>query len=711
MAGLGKRPAMAMAGGTCNCKRSRPGTKATAGVQNTRPLRVCGPEFVQTLRGHLIGRQVALICCGEAHERALDLTREQGILEPVRGWLEVQRSKAPGFHPKDACKSKCRVTLEEAKQWAWEIMEYDRGESDDDGVVLMYQPSLRGSTFGVAHYFSAEHYFKHGRDKRGEIPANAAMYKWYDKDTDAHANKERLLAEKDLNVTMHDAVIAKRKDQRRGEGLELFDDWLVRRYKENTTKKSIRVDYVYEGPVPLSQVELHVEPGVPKLPPAHECMKAIELDSDVEDDEEWRDIDDDGECAFADYLTRRIKDKFRSRHVHGIDLRTMGDPEEQSEKDYLKTIAKRFPKDAEELELERAGAKYPKWYTDTYVIPGRTPIESLPSWECFFGGQTAELLYYSAGVKADYAPLMATCLPTPARLSDFFTELYFGTVPTAISHLGPMDDNARSLTYIRSRAHRPAPHKALTRRPDDDHIVPVKFAPIDKYLKARGSNPPRTWVSGLAATVRAGGGEEVVNSVQSWYKRSVSKLLANPKDGDSSGDYFISHLREAYPEIYKQIDPSDPEEVRKATYVQGLDQPGFKRRHHVGKIRNPSLTQALAELRQFNSADLAATSKRQRVLAKIIVDAFHLRLVDVAAILKVAAIAASAPVGSRLVIVFYGGSDHTKSLSTFFKSQGFSSEGLPSGGMVDGRSRQPGESSGLKYPAFLHDFELLFPVP
>jgi len=452
-----------------------------------------------------------------------------------------------------------------------------------------------------------------------------------------------------------------------------------------------------------------VEPGVAKTPPAHDCLKAMELDSDCDEDVERRNLDD-GCGGYAEYLTRRVREHFAADQVHGCDPRTLGNPQERDQLQLLRRLAKPFPKDKEELELLKTGAKYPKWYSDMYDTEARPPPrEHLPSWELYFG-QTAELLYYSGGVKADYAPFLRTCLPTPARVLSFFEDLYFGTVPQAISHFGDLDEEARSLTRIRSRGHLAAPARTLSRRPSDLGILPVKAAPIDKYLKARGSNPPRTWVSGLAAKVQAEeGGMQFVEVLRTWYRKSVMKLLANPKDGDRSGDYFAAFLREAHPEIYNQIDPWNPEELRTSNYVRSLDRPGFKRGHHIGKIRNPSLTQALEELQDFKVDDKVPTTKRQRVCAKIIVDAFQLRLVDTAAILKVATIAASAPVGSRLAVVFYGGSDHTSSLMTFFKAQGFSTKGLPKDGKVEGGKH--GKPCGMKLPDYLHDFERLFPVP
>jgi len=238
MATLGKRPTVAAGADSYEVsKRSRkeclideptrkeclidePNREKT-GVGSEEHMKVCGPEFIQTLRGHLLGREVAIICCGEAHARALDLTRGRGIVEPVREWLEVPRAESTGFDPKDACETKSGVSLEAAKLWANNVLCNVREENEDDGVVLMYQP-VAGSTQGVAHYFSVEHYLKRAdmrKGKRGKTPANAVLYQWFDTDADVRADIHRMQSRKDLNLTQFDKVIAERKQQRRSEGL------------------------------------------------------------------------------------------------------------------------------------------------------------------------------------------------------------------------------------------------------------------------------------------------------------------------------------------------------------------------------------------------------------------------------------------------------------------------------------------------------------
>ena len=56
--------------------------------------------------------------------------------------------------------------------------------------------------------------------------------------------------------------------------------------------------------------------GVSATPPAHECLQAMELDSDT-DSAEDRDPDD-GSGGFADYLARRVEEHFAADHIHGL---------------------------------------------------------------------------------------------------------------------------------------------------------------------------------------------------------------------------------------------------------------------------------------------------------------------------------------------------------------------------------------------------------
>lgn len=98
------------------------------------------------------------------------------------------------------------------------------------------------------------------------------------------------------------------------------------------------------------------------------------------------------------------------------------------------------------------------------------------------------------------------------------------------------------------------------------------------------------------------------------------------------------------------------------------------------------------------------------MIAKILVDAYQHQLVDLAAILRAALIAATAPEAARVVIVMYAGSDHTSSVVSFWRTQGFSHAGLPRKGLVGNDDWELDKPQGLKLPPYLHDFSLLFPI-
>jgi len=346
--------------------------------------KVCGPEFIQTLRGKILGREVAVICCGEAHERALDLTRTKGIIEATRGWVPVPNSRAPGFDPSDARRKQAGVTFEEAKNWAVKIMTFYEDELNDDGVHLLYLPKEGSEGPGVAYYFGLT---QQARKPRGSTcPVNAVMLKWFDLDEDVRADVERMKATcadgttgRPFREKTHDATIAKRKEIRRAEGLELFDDWLLRCYQETegNKKSKIKMHFVHEHSVPFSELELHVEKGVSATPPAHECLRAMELDSDSDSAEERN--PDDGCGDFADYLTRRVEDNFAPDRIHGVDPRNLGDPPDGDKSVGLLKNIQNFqptPKDAEEVMLSRMRAVYPKAFAKKHgytadILPRR----------------------------------------------------------------------------------------------------------------------------------------------------------------------------------------------------------------------------------------------------------------------------------------------------------------------------------------------------
>ncbi|CAK0882175.1 unnamed protein product [Prorocentrum cordatum] len=191
------------------------------------------------------------------------------------------------------------------------------------------------------------------------------------------------------------------------------------------------------------------------------------------------------------------------------------------------------------------------------------------------------------------------------------------------------------------------------------------------------------------------------------YAASVDQLLEDPKEGDTEGDYFDAWLRECHREIHDDVDTSDPAELRSAKWVESESS---SRRYDLGAIRIPDYESAFQELRAFDFRSRSST-RRERVLAKILVDAFQLRLVDAAAILTIGNIVAQSEEGARVVVVLYAGAAHSRCVVEFFRSQGLGHQGLPKKGYVGQEEWEDDEPRGLELPSYLHDFSELFPVP
>eukprot|EP00931_Biecheleriopsis_adriatica_P047444 TRINITY_DN27349_c0_g1_i2.p1 TRINITY_DN27349_c0_g1~~TRINITY_DN27349_c0_g1_i2.p1 ORF type:complete len:742 (-),score=131.78 TRINITY_DN27349_c0_g1_i2:242-2467(-) len=660
------------------------------------PLKVSGPESIQTLRGHLLGRQVALICCSESHEDAIDLTRSRSIPTADNGWVEAPYSKGRGncnrgLDLKKALKSKHGITRKSAWKWA-------KSEAKGSAYVL---PS------------------KVGRSSEHPVTPDQTIYVWADLDEHARNFNQRRQSGERVPPEEHLALIADRKQRRLNQGFELLDDWLIRHAKS----EKVHVEVLLEAPVPAAEVELHKEPSVGPAPPAHECLRRLELDSEEESDDD--DEAGDASGSFLEYLYLRLRACIPANRLHCIDPRELGcDNDKQNLIAFQSLLKEPLPADADEFELKRLDAKHAVELAVANTSPLLKPAvmrrqagkwrrgrerhaQFVPSWEAFFG-VAAEILYHSLHVKADYAPFLAKCVGSPDALSSFFEKLYFGTVPDALSVLR-LDEETRRFARLRSSAYRPRHDAPLMRRPDDQGLVPAKVAPVDFYLKARGSNPPRTWVSGLVTQLQSSGGGDIARAAKSWYSDSVNHLLKDPK-GDDSGDYFIAWLRASHRKIYDDIDKSDPEELVKKQWADSEKHPGSKKhRHNLKDIRIPSFKEAFAELVKMD-LEAGTSTSRQQMLGKMLVDCFQLRLVDLGAVLKMGIVAGRAAENESVVIVLYAGADHVKNIANFWRSQGFVSCDLPNGGLVGKDSWEDDESRMLELPSYLHNLEELFPV-
>eukprot|EP00931_Biecheleriopsis_adriatica_P078584 TRINITY_DN5201_c0_g1_i2.p1 TRINITY_DN5201_c0_g1~~TRINITY_DN5201_c0_g1_i2.p1 ORF type:complete len:813 (-),score=160.83 TRINITY_DN5201_c0_g1_i2:201-2615(-) len=703
-------------------------------------LKVVGPESVQTLRGRMFGREIALILCGEAHEDTIDLTRRKGDLLPDFGWVVVPPSPGEfGFDFDDACATKDDATVQEAKKWAEEIVEKaDSKDSSMTGASLVFY-SL-GFTKGTAAVFPP----RVKRSPKFQMLPGTVVYQWADTDEQARNFNTRRLTEM-VPVQEQDAMIGKRKFECIEDGFELFDDWLLRQVERTTESTDVHVEFIQEAPVSADEVELHVDPTMSPAPPAHECLRLIDLDSDEEADDEPH----LGNGCYLDYLRRRTTTYLSQKIVHGVDPRVLGDAEDENLPEYLcgsfqeARFMTELPKDLELNELDAKKADWARHDQDTDVQAG-----TLPSFEAWLGG-AADLLYHAPHVKADFSPFLGSCVGSTDSLWRFFEALYFETVPDAIAVLR-LDKSTRPLACARSLAYRSSPGAALMRRPmgpcsDRRKPMPVRAIPVDRYLKARGFDTPRTWIAGLAERLREEGAEHFVNAAKTFYRQAVNRMLVDPKAGDVQGDNFVAWLRACYRDIFRDVDTSDPSKLQRKEWVESVKNPkSSEHEYHLKAITIPGFEKAYSEImegrkwtcpqcgkinqtenkkcqscvaakRKKCGTDSApgvvhtASTVRQRMLSKMIVDAFALRSVDLAMILKIANIVSTAPADAPIVVVLYAGEDHTDSVAKFWRAWGFSHSGLPKQGKI--RKAADADSNCLTFPSYLHDFGELFPLP
>jgi hypothetical protein len=666
-----------------------------------RWLKVVGPESIQTLRGQLFGREVALILCGESHFDTIDLTRRKGIVHADMGWIMTAPNQA-GFNPGEAFATKNDVTLAAAKNWARGIIKKLDKKTDDDyeGSFLVFASlgRMEGSA-AIFHPWA-------NRSMDHPLPPGTAVLEWADTDVKARIFNSRRLDTTKMPVSAEeqDALIAERKLDRLGDGIELFDDWLIR----NVDSKSVHVEFVLEAPVGAHEVELHVEPGVGAAPASHASVRCMDPDSDEEECNQGV----PGNGSFLDTLRRQAIAHFPPERVHCADPRVLGDSEDSNlpkslQNSFRALVREPPPRCKETLELDAIDHALSQDINDD--------SSPLPSWEAFLGG-AADLLYHAKHVKADFVPFLTDCVESAGALRRFHDALFFGTVPEALAEI-KMGDQTRPSACVRSLLYqspetgasaspRPMGHCSDRRKP-----VPIRAAPIDRYLKARGFETPRTWVSGLAETLRQSGKESFVSTVREWYWSAVNPMLEDPKNVDTTGDYFAAYLRAAHRDMYDDMhDTTDPVKLRRCTWAPSKKDPKSKEcRYNLKDVRIPSLEETFAELKGRSCTPVS--SRRERVLGQIFVDVFQLRLVDLAMVLKVANAVAAAPDDKDIAIVLYAGADHTKSITKFWKSMGFSATGLSKKGLVGKDVYKADEPKTLTFPSYLHDMSKLFPIP
>lgn len=652
-----------------------------------KALKLQGPSAIQTLRGRFHGREIALVFCGEAHEDAIDLTREKSIVSPEEGWIDITRLGEPGLNPCQALETKRGLTLSGAKKWAAAVIE-ELDEAQAEGAKLLFHQK-RAQGRGIARIFlqAAKHSADHPMER------DSLLFEWGDLDAEAREfNRRRMAADKDrVSIDEQDELIAQRKAARRHEGFELFDDWLLRQARS----QEVKLEFILEAPVSADELQLHIDDEEldSKADPR---LRQMEPDSD-EDSEEAK---SPGNGSYLDYLRRHALRHLAPEQRHFVDARVLGDADDDNLPPELRgsfdSLASKAPKRADTEEFEASSCEA-AWQ-------GPAARENpLPSWEAFFGG-AADLLYYAPHIKADYAPFLSDCVGSPEKLRNFFQHLYFGTVPEALSTIRIREETLPS-THVRSlvleaagtRLRRPAGHCKSGRC-----TIPVRKAPIHRYLTARGFDTPRTWVAGIAESLRKAGAESFVEAARSWYQKAVDEMLGDPKAADLEGDNFAAWLRACHREVYDDIDTYDPVKLKRLRSARGKSN---GRRYNIKDIQIPGVDDAFAEFAEGSSG------ARQQVLSKMVVDSFQLRSVDLAMVLKAAEVALRPSRGEKLVIVQYAGLDHTRAAVKFWRSQGFKATGLGHRGLVGKEIWEDDEPRALSLPPYLQDLSKLFPVP
>ncbi|CAD7947197.1 unnamed protein product [Amoebophrya sp. A120] len=308
-------------------------------------------------------------------------------------------------------------------------------------------------------------------------------------------------------------------------------------------------------------------------------------------------------------------------------------------------------------------------------------------------------------------------------------------------------------------------------RRDDTYaaIVSDSHAPLSACMRAKGSNPPRTWISNVAekiaqedaAVVRPSGKntttsseqtmklrmekikkqrEEYVKKVKKFYVDAVNAELGSDektgltlKEADSTGDYFVAFLRACHPEIYHDIDHSDCVQVVEAKNMRSLKYENKK--YNLQKIEYAkNATQAFSEVLncwdeyqmlykaqreeyEQGKNDLSRKSdwktnypnfcsNKGQVYAKILIDAFNNKVVDCAALLNIGKAVLEKP-SDNVVIVCYAGSEHTQNCEKFLKHQcGF--QHFQNGKQLGLRDYDEDWCHMLEFPPYLMDFRKLF---
>jgi len=767
-------------------KRPQRNTGKRAGPLH-KEASVVGPDSFQLLEGELFGKKVALILCGESHNDAIDVTRSGGRFLPREGWVEL-----PNRHlPAEGCSWACRILnqtkklqpLAKAQEWAKDLVENDTVVADGEIVLAWIEvDSGRRGSRGKSYVLelrpcedlqreavtddeedeedqgiNLDHWlhFDSGQDMREQYPLEISswilkdatkevesseanvirplkLYEWGDLDPEAFAINKKRLTHEHVSASELDAMVNKRKEDRKRQNIWTFDDWFSH-LKSNAGEASVHL--VAEATVPPWEVELRRPLNTAEsretstLPPAVDCLRCVSEDtggSSIDD----HDAASDGVGGYLDYLYRRFMSEMmqetqaseliKTAWFHCIDIRDLGcegachaDAVKEKWKDLL------TPEEwetATKSELEGATVPIPQsegrkeadntlpfrpatllsgeqqFYEEKLrngeLVPDdesddefedESDLEfTFPSFEGFFG-QSTDFLYYSPHIQVSYSPFLAKAVRSSSNWDHFFSCLFFGgTIRDSMKYLD-LPAKADHL-YVRSpilKEWDAASNAYIWReRPEPDEHISFPFFPYGFHLKAKGSEPSRTWSSQLHNNLYASKDplqKEFAESVTTWIIRGIKYLAEDPKlhdDAECGGEWFEGYLRAAHRDIYDDIDLSDPGELLKRN---NMPSETGGRKHCIGKIKIPNCDDAFEEIvRRFENSPINATGlynpieSRTETLAKIIIDIWMLKLVDFCALLKIGNIVAQEESTDKVIVVSYMGLSHTRTMADFF---------------------------------------------
>ena len=168
-----------------------------------------------------------------------------------------------------------------------------------------------------------------------------------------------------------------------------------------------------------------------------------------------------------------------------------------------------------------------------------------------------KIIYYTPHVKVSYFGFFERVVQSFDNWNSFFIELFFGgTVKRALSFL---DLSQEGFLHIRSPLLKywnatSGEYEWRERDSAEDNLATPLF-PIKCFLKARGSQPVRTWSSEIFASLAECDCPELRNMAiraRQWAVDDITQQCDDPKQSDDEvggGDWFLAYLRQCHREM------------------------------------------------------------------------------------------------------------------------------------------------------------------